>query len=282
MKTQYCVFAHLKGVNKSRHVCINGDVAGESAYTRETFQKERGEVNASKCAVYGSLRLKESNSLIKPWWIILALNISVALMKVKVESLFWKLIITDRGKYFVNGTTSMPLNTHVFIPPVLLLSIRHCASNLKCPSHGQPSYKLSWQRQEKTCRYTGLFIWMYCAFVDVLSELDLSAVNLVLSHAARLAKFQDVVALKNVTLTWNSVNIFEVQLSGWKDDIHHTFVRLWSQNTALKCYIDTVERSFTLSFLLFLLNFPPVNVTKILSSLWWIEMNRAVHVYDAK
>lgn len=139
---------------------------------------------------------------------------------------FNKLIIMDRGKYFVKRMTSVPLNTHIFIPPLYFCSIHYCASYLKCPSHGQCLLKTqlfgSWlteNQTESTCTYSslcdGLYICICCLYQGVL---DLSAINPVLSHSVSRRNhkdgenFQDSVALTNVTLTESAVNILKCSL----------------------------------------------------------------------
>jgi len=109
--------------------------------------------------------------------------------------------------FFFKGTTSVPLNTVAFSPPLYFCSFHYCASCLKCLSHGQRLSQtqlfvssLTESQRETMCSYSNLsdcaYICICCTFVRECTRLyqgvlRLSAVNHVLSHTSRLRNLKD-------------------------------------------------------------------------------------------
>lgn len=135
------------------------------------------------------------------------------------------------------GLTSVPLSTHVLIPP-LLLSIRYSfivvAVTWSSPSHGQPLFQTQLREtgKKKRSRYSSLCIYLHLAD----TKMDV--------WIRESKSFQPCAFTRCVPLRWSCLQecgfgmkcskYFEVHLSGCKDQIHHTAAFPWGQSGMFK------------------------------------------------
>ncbi len=136
---------------------------------------------------------------------------------------------------------------HSFLLWALFLSVH---DYLMCASHGQPfTVCILTDRKQKVhedCLHLSMFGWMWVyrppAFTQWRPEKSQTGERCLGTSPRRGCPQERDFRIKGS-------KYFEVQLSGWKDHIHHAFIFPWSQSAVLECKnMDTVERFAFITF----------------------------------